>query len=340
MQGHSSKPFQDPQSNNNQLGNQNQSPLAKLSSHLVSVKNEDGQQSSTLEAKQHPMAAETAQENVWVDVPVQQNPCGIGSSEPPSTSYAANSRMETASEASKGLDYWKHVKSENNFLETDPRNHSLVNPMNYDPSRRAAIKIEKVTCDDKIPQATSLAQPNSAYRSCMNHPGSSAATGDQLVKSSSQPPLQDSSPDIATYNKASSWSKNHKATNNEKMTMNDAKVGNKASQHLVLGGPRGSLERNSSLVQVASIDQCGSTRTKKVALPRLPSFYPQHLNVANQNMAVLKSKKRKCPTFERLPWHEVVTEGCLGLHDMRCVPLDISLTSSYMSNDPRLGNLL
>lgn len=326
--GRSSKPFQDPQSNNNQLQNQNymtnQSPLPTLSytgsrhpgfssdasqktSHLVSVKNEDGQESSTLEAKQHPMAAEMAQQNMWVDVPVQQNPSGLGSCEPPSTSYAANSRTETASEASKRLDYWKYVKSENNFLETDahmnnsqglddgrgfasktyigketlsgnletnanreqhhgnhalpispgnleafgrslkqsdasPHNHSHVNPMNYDPGRRAVIKIERVTCDYKIPQATSLAQPNSAYGNYMNHPGSSAATGDQLVKSSSQPPL--------------------------------------------------------------------------------PSFYSQHLDVANQNMVVLKSKKRKCPTFERLPWHKEVTEDCVGLHDMSTAEME------------------
>lgn len=412
--GHSSKPFQAPQSNNNQLQNQNymtnQSPLATLSctgsrlpafsqgtSHLVSVKTEDGQQSSTFEAKQRPMAAGMAQQNIWVDVPVQQNPSGMGS---PSTSYAANSRMETASEASKGLDYWKYVKSENNFLEADahmnnsqglddrrgfasktyigketlsgnletnaassllaqgsnrgqdhgnhalpispgdleafgcsskqadasPHNHSLVNPMNYDTSRRAVIKIERVTCDDKIPQATSFSQLNSAHGNYMNHPRSTAATGDQLVKSSSQPPLQDTSPDIATYNKAPSWLKNHEASNNEQMSMNDAKVGNNASQCLLGGEPPGSLERNSSLMQVASIDQCRSagkiTRSKEVARTHSPSFYSQHLDVANQNMAVLKSKKRKCPTFERIPWHKEVTEGCLGLYDMSTAEME------------------
>ncbi|XP_024979195.1 uncharacterized protein LOC112516407 isoform X1 [Cynara cardunculus var. scolymus] len=418
--GHPSKPFQDPQSNNNRLQNQNcmtnQSPLAipsytgsrhldfsrdisQETSHLVSVKNEDGQQSTTLEAKQHPMAAEMAQQTIWVDVPVQQNLSGMGPCEPSSTSYAANSRMETASEASKGLDYWKYVKTEKNYLETDahmnssqglddgrgfaskthieretlsgnletsdgssllvqgsnreqqdgnhtlpispgnleafgrslkqadapPHNHSLVNLTNYDPSRRAVIKIERVTCDDKIPQATSLAQPNS-YGNYMNHPGSSAATGDQLAKSSSQPPLQDTSPNIATYNKAPSWLKTHEASNNEQMSMNDAKIRNNASQHLLVGGPPGSLERNCSLVQVASIDQCGSvgpiTGTNDAALRHLPSFYSQHLNVANQNMVVLNSKKRKCSTSERLTWHEEVTEGCLGLQDMSIAEME------------------
>lgn len=40
---------------------------------------------------------------------------------------------------------------------------------------------------------------------------------------------------------------------------------------------------------------------------------------SNQNMSVLKSKKRKFATFERLSWYKEVTKGYSRLHDIRCV---------------------
>lgn len=247
------KPSQGPQSNNSQLPNQNH-----MTSNLVSVKKEDGQEWSTRSV------------NTWMDVSTQQNPFVIKSCEFPSTSYAANSRTKTAFEASK------YVRG-NELLETDAnvRKSQRFEDKKGFPGERGVIKNIS-----KLSQLTSHSQLNS-----------------------------------------SSNLMNHEASKTEQMSsIYDARFGDNAGKRLVIKEESGSLEKNSnSLVEVASINQCG---TNKVALRHSSSVYLHHLDVANRNMVVSKSKKRKYTVFEGLPWHKEVTESSSRLHDISTTELE------------------
>ncbi|KVH92623.1 hypothetical protein Ccrd_005305, partial [Cynara cardunculus var. scolymus] len=322
-------------------------------SHLVPLKNQDGQRSSKFETQQplttlgmsQHVSNSTRQPNVWVDIPSQQNLSSMGfykaPSGSPSTSDVANDRMETAFEAPKESDSQINVKGGNDLLEASghvsssqriyveeesfsgcaeakpssssvvvhgsgseppaisarhheafghslkqahlsPHGYSPLNPTYLDPSVRTAVKNERVDSDTKVPQITSMSQLTSAYENYRNLLVTPAARDNQLVKTSPNPPLQD------------------------------------ASQ----------LHRNSSFVQMnlASTSQHGSiwpvTGTNPYAGNQLSLPYLQHLDGPNQDLLASKSKKRKCPTYELLPWHKEATKGSSRPQDMSIAELE------------------
>lgn len=277
------------------------SDVLQDTSHVVPLKEQDGQRSLIFEGQQ--VSDSTRQPNVWVDIPSQQNLSGIGFQKAPSgspTSDVANSSMETASEAPKESDSQMYAKghveesfsgraeanaSSSSLVQGSghqahifPHGYSPLNPTYSDPSIRSTLKNEKIDSDIKVPQLASMPQLTSVYENYKNLLVSSAAREDQLVKNQFHTPLHD------------------------------------ASQTF----------RNSFVqMNLANTSQYGSampvTGSNSFAINQFFSRYAQHLDVPNPDLLASQSKKRKFPTFELLPWHKEATKGSSRPQDTRWV---------------------
>ncbi|KAI7729626.1 hypothetical protein M8C21_003920 [Ambrosia artemisiifolia] len=131
--GHFKKPSQCNKFVNNQVSNQN-----NMISHLVPVKKEDGQQWSTMPT------------NTWLYSPMQQNKQNFvvtGSSELPSTSYAANSRIRKHSDTrslkskKRKLSTFERVPSRKEVTKGSSRLHDI-----------SAAELEWAHSVDRLPE--------------------------------------------------------------------------------------------------------------------------------------------------------------------------------------------
>lgn len=272
----------------------------QATSHPVSLNNQDGLRSSLFEGQQAPNL--TREANVWVDIPSEQILSETGYYKAPggspSTSDVANSRMETASEAPKESDVANnlleasgHVLNTQGFDYTRGKeelfsgraevNASLLKQAYISPLNPAYSdpSIRAMLKSERVKSGTKVPEPTSVYENYRSLLMPSAARDDQLVKFSSHPPLQDVS----------------------------------------------QLHRNSPFMQMnlASTSQDGSVKPvieiNSLAVNQLSSPYLRHVDVANQDLVVSQSKKRKFSTYKLLPWHKEAAQGSSRLQDMRWV---------------------
>ncbi|XP_071731018.1 uncharacterized protein [Rutidosis leptorrhynchoides] len=244
-------------------------------SHLVSLKNQDGLRLSPTEGHQVPKLTSGA--NVWVDI---------------------HSDQQVSILNSQGLDYTKGLeesfsgRAESNISSLNQAYISPLNPAYSNPNIRAIPKSERVESDTKI------SEPNSVYENYRSLLVPSTAKDDQLVKISSQSPVH---------------------RNNSFVQMNLASTSQDATVKPVIGS-------NSSAVN------------------QLSPPYLQHLNVANQDLVVSQSKKRKFSTYNLLPWHKETAQGSLRLQDMSIAELEWAQTANRVPEKLKgeteaLGNL-
>ncbi|XP_071710680.1 uncharacterized protein [Rutidosis leptorrhynchoides] len=253
-------------------------------SHLVSLKNQDGPRSSLIEGQRVPNLTSGA--NVWVDIPSEQTLSGTGIYKAPggspSTSDVANSRMETVSEAPK------ESEVANNLLEAS---RHILNSQSLDYARRAEANVSMLkqyisplnpAYSDPSIRATLKSEPTSVYENYRSLLLPSAARDDQLVKISSHPPLQDVS---------------HLHKNNSFVQMNLT-----------------STSQDGSVKPVIGINSYSTNQ--------LSSAYLQHIDVANKDLVVSQSKKRKFSTYDLLPWHKEAAQGSSRLQGMSIAELE------------------
>nr|XP_043616730.1 uncharacterized protein LOC122588640 [Erigeron canadensis] len=278
-------------------------------SHIVQLKDQDGQRSLMFEGQQ--VSNSMRKYNTSVDNPSQPNLSGMGSyktiSGSPSASDVSHSRIETTSEVpkesgvannvleasghvlnSQGFDYsrgqeGKFLLEEDAFPGRANANASLkkvhispLNPTYSDPNARPTLKKEMVDSDPKAPQL------NSVYENYRNLLMASAEREDQMVKRSSNPSLHD------------------------------------ASQ------PR--IDNSFVQMNLADTSQNGIVKplsgTNTFAVNQSSSPYMQYIDVPKQPLPVYQSKKRKFSTYELLPWYKEVTQGSSRLQDMSIAELE------------------
>lgn len=205
-----------------------------------------------------------------------------------------------------------------------PQNCSLIHQVQSmknvenDPSKSVASKHNRVDSDTNVQQVTSIYAQISGVRDLVNTDSHSHSMCSNLASNrteQSQINLQ----------LAPSWFKHYgNLKNGQTLSMHDSRAAMNAAQQFSIGKPFENLGMNSSMVQInaAGPSQVSSvwptTATPLVAVTNLSLPYPLNQSVSDQNLAVIKSKKRKFAPFKLLPWHKEVTQGCQRLQNIRC----------------------
>uniref|UniRef100_A0A5B6ZF66 Uncharacterized protein n=1 Tax=Davidia involucrata TaxID=16924 RepID=A0A5B6ZF66_DAVIN len=176
----------------------------------------------------------------------------------------------------------------------------------------------------------------------------------QSVKDSSQPFLQDTPQKMATLGQsysqshstssnvtsnrtelsqislqmAPSWFKHYGTLKNgQLLPMYDARAAKNSAQQFPLGKPCENLHTNTSMVRVFATDasQVGSTwpttATTWAAGKQSPP-YVLPTEVTDQNLAIVRPKKRKIASTELLSWHKEVTQGSQRLENISMAELE------------------
>lgn len=124
---------------------------------------------------------------------------------------------------------------------------------------------------------------------------------------------------------APSWFNHHgMLKNGQMMSMYDARATKNAGQQFSLGKP----------FEISAASQVGSvlptTVTTSVAVTHLPPPYVLPPNVTDQNLAVLRPKKRKISPIKLLPWHKEITQGSQRLPNISAVELEWAVAANRL----------
>lgn len=128
----------------------------------------------------------------------------------------------------------------------------------------------------------------------------------------------------ANLNTAPSWFKPYETFRNGLMPpIHEARLARTAQ--LSLTKPSQNLSIHSSVEQISAADASQSgkvlpiTAATFVARETFSSTNVLPSSVIDQNMAIVRPKKRKSFMLERVPWHKEVTQGSMRVQDIRCL---------------------
>ncbi|KAA8547918.1 hypothetical protein F0562_004347 [Nyssa sinensis] len=127
---------------------------------------------------------------------------------------------------------------------------------------------------------------------------------------------------------APSWFKHYGTLKNgQLLPMYDAEAVKNYVQQFPLRKPYENLHMNTSMIRVNAADASQVASVWQTAATDLsggkrspPYLLPTE--VADQNLAVVRPKKRKIATFELLPWHKEVTQGSQRLENISMAELE------------------
>ncbi|XP_059645136.1 uncharacterized protein LOC132286767 isoform X2 [Cornus florida] len=134
-----------------------------------------------------------------------------------------------------------------------------------------------------------------------------------------------------TLQMAPSWFQHYGTLESRQiLPMYDARAAKNAAQQFPLGKPFGNLHMNTSVVSVNAADgsQIGTVwpTTDKRASP-----YVLPLGVPDQNLTIVRPKKRKIATSELLPWHKEVTQGPQRLENISKAELEWAQAANQLT---------